>query len=156
MKKLVLLLILIPIFYFSYEYFFEKSILKTTEFKEGRWINTVDSLSGIEIKNGKWIMFYKGETNESISIYDFKIRAEKNMSDTNKYLTIFNESDTLEYFIIEYNNQLLSLSYLGRGNTLNYQPEKTAPANEFGHQPEKESFLKTNNINWKTTFFRII
>jgi hypothetical protein len=145
MKKLVLLLILIPIFYFSYEYFFEKSILKTTEFKEGRWISTVDSLSGIEIKNGKWIMFYKGETNESISIYDFKIRAEKNMSDTNKYLTIFNESDTLEYFIIEYNNQLLSLSYLGRGNTLSYQPEKTTPPNELSHQPEKESFLQTNN-----------
>ena len=149
MKKLLLLLILIPIFYFGYEYFFEKSILKTTELKEGRWISTVDSLSGIEIKNGKWIMFYEGETNESISIYDFEIRAEKNMSDTNKYLTIFNESDTLEYFIIEYNNQLLSLSYLGRGNTLSYQPEKTAPPNELSHQLEKESFLQTNNnIIW--------
>lgn len=149
MKKLLLLLILIPIFYFGYEYFFEKSILKTTEFKEGRWISTVDSLSGIEIKNGKWIIFYKGETNESSSVYNFKIRTEKKSSYSNEYLTIFNDSDTLEYYIIEYNDQLLSLSYLGRGNTLIYQPEKTTPSSEFNTKTEKESFLKANNnIIW--------
>ena len=145
MKKLALLLMLIPVLYFGYRYFFEKSILKTTEFLNGRWISTVDPLSGIEIKNGKWIVFYKGAANESASSYDFKIRAEKNISDTNEYLSIFNDSDTLEYFIIEYNDQLLSLSYLERGNTLNYQPERPTPLSEFNLQPKKESFLKTNN-----------
>ena len=149
MKKLALVLILIPIFYFGYKYFFEKSVLNPTEFKEGRWLSTVDSLSGIEIKNGKWIIFYKGETNESSSVYNFKIRTEKKSSYSNEYLTIFNDSDTLEYYIIEYNDQLLSLSYLGRGNTLIYQPEKTTPSSEFNTETEKESFLKANNnIIW--------
>ena len=149
MKKLALLLILIPIFYLGYKYFFEKSVLNPTEFKEGRWISTVDSLSGIEIKNGKWIIFYKGVTNESSSVYNFKTRTEKKSSHSNEYLTIFNDSDTLEYFIIEYNDQLLSLSYIGRGNTLNYQPEKITLPSEFSTETEKESFLKANNnIIW--------
>ena len=60
MKKRILLLMFIPIVYFGYKYFSEKPFLKITEFKEGRWISTVDPLSGIEIKNGKWIIFYKG------------------------------------------------------------------------------------------------
>ena len=147
MKKRILLLMFIPIVYFGYKYFSEKPFLKTTEFKEGRWISTVDPLSGIEIKNGKWIIFYKGLGNESTLIYDFKIRAEESISDTDQrldeYLTIFNDFDTLEYYIIEYNNEFLSLSYSGRGNTLNYQPEKPNPSSE------KESFLKANNnIIW--------
>ena len=41
-----------------------------------------------------------------------------------EYLTITNDSGTLEYYIIEYSNELLSLSYVGRGNTLNYKPER--------------------------------
>ena len=94
----------------------QKPILKQTKFKNGRWISTVDSLSGIEIKNGKWIVFYKSGENESSLIYDFKILED--------YLTITNDSDTLEYYIIEYSKELLSLSYVGRGNTLNYKPER--------------------------------
>jgi hypothetical protein len=143
MKKRILLLVFIPIVYFGYKYFFEKPILKTTDFKEGRWISTVDPLSGIEIKNGKWIIFYKRLGNESTHIYDFKIRAEEKISDADErldeYLTIFNDIDTLEYYIIEYNKEFLSLSYSGRGNTLNYQPEKPTPSSK------KESLLKANN-----------
>lgn len=107
----------------------QKPVVKLTEFKNGRWISTIDSLSGIEIKNGKWIMFYKGRETKSSSIYDFKIRREyiKESGAEHKpleYLTITNDSGTLEYYIIEYSNELLSLSYIGRGNTLNYKPEK--------------------------------
>tara|TARA_B110000263_G_C15172624_1_gene447613 strand:+ start:180 stop:404 length:225 start_codon:yes stop_codon:yes gene_type:complete len=74
-------------------------------------------------------MFYKGRETESSSIYDFKIRREnvKGLGAENKtleYLTITNDSNTLEYYILEYSNELLSLSYIGRGNTLNYKPEK--------------------------------
>ena len=107
----------------------QNPIIKLTEFNNGRWISTVDSLAGIEIKNGKWIMFYKGmETNYS-NVYDFKIRREyiNEFGTENKsfeYLTITNDSDTLEYSILEYSINLLSLSYISRGNTLNYEPEK--------------------------------
>jgi len=107
----------------------QKLFIKPTEFENGRWISTVDSLSGVEIKNGKWIMFYKNGENESTDVYDFKIRGEYvkifgSELKLDKYLMITNDrSGTLEYYIIEYSNKLLSLSYLPRGNTLNYKPE---------------------------------
>lgn len=107
----------------------QNPIIKLTEFKNGRWINTVDSLAGIEIKNGKWVMFYKGMESDSSTVYDFKIRGEyiKELGTQDKpfeYLTITNDADTLEYSILEYSNELLSLIYIPRGNTLNYEPEK--------------------------------
>ena len=106
----------------------QKTIAKLTEFKNGRWISTIDSLSGIEIKNGKWIIFYKGRENSS-NIYDFKIRREfiKESGALYKpleYLTLTNDSGNLEYYIIQYSEGLLSLSYIGRGNTLSFKPEK--------------------------------
>lgn len=109
--------------------FEQKPIIKLTEFINGRWISTIDSLSGIEIKNGKWIMFYKGMKTDSSDVYDFKIRREyiKELGTEHKpfeFLTITNDSDTLEYSILEYSNELLSLSYIPRGNTLNYKSEK--------------------------------
>jgi hypothetical protein len=104
-------------------------LIKLTEFKNGRWISTSDSLSGIEIKNEKWVLFYKGMKTDSTDIYDFKIRREyfKELGTEHKpieYLTLTNESDTLDYSILEYSKELLSLSYIPRGNTLNYKPEK--------------------------------
>ncbi|WP_394908025.1 hypothetical protein [uncultured Mesonia sp.] len=107
----------------------QKPIVKLTEFKNGCWISTADSLSGIEIKNGKWIMFYKGMETDSSDIYNFKIRREyiKELGTEHKpfeFLTITNDSDTLEYSILEYSKELLSLSYIPKGNTLNYEPEK--------------------------------
>ena len=104
-------------------------ITDLTEFKNGRWISTTDSLAGIEIDNGKWIQFYKGIKTDSSDIYEFKIRREyfKELETEHKpieYLTLTNQSDTLEYTILEYKNELLSLSYIPRGNTLNYKPEK--------------------------------
>lgn len=109
--------------------FKEKQIITRTEFKSGRWISTTDSLAGIEIKNDKWIMFYKGMETDSTDIYDIKIRREyfKELGTEHKpieYLTLTNESDTLDYSILEYSKGLLSLSYIPRGNTLNYRPEK--------------------------------
>jgi len=106
----------------------QKPTAKLTEFKNGRWISTIDFLSGIEIKNGKWIIFYKGRENSS-SIYDFKIRREfiqesGALYKPLEYLTLTNDSGTLEYYIIQYSDELLSLSYIGRGNTLSYKPEK--------------------------------
>jgi len=54
MKKLLLLLLLIPLV-FSCNSKKAKKISKKTEFKNGRWISTTDSTAGTEIKNGKWI-----------------------------------------------------------------------------------------------------
>ena len=109
--------------------FKQNPFVKLTEFKNGRWISTTDSLAGIEIINGKWIMFYKGMETDSSDIYNFKIRRAhiKELGTKHKpfeYLTITNYSDTLEYSILKYSNEFLSLSYLSRGNTLNYERAK--------------------------------
>lgn len=89
----------------------QKPNVKLTEFKKGRWINTTDSLSGIEIKDGKWVMFYKGVETDSSDIYDFDIRREymKELGTEHKpfeYLTLTNHSDTLDYSILEYSDKL--------------------------------------------------
>ena len=126
MKRLVFLLLFFPLF-FSCNSKKNKKISKKTEFKNGRWISTTDSLAGIEIRNNKWIMFYKDEESESTDIFDFEVLKEyrKDIDAELEYLTITNDqSGTLEYAILEYSDQLLSLSYIGRGNTLNYKPEK--------------------------------
>lgn len=109
--------------------FKQNPFVKLTEFKNGRWISTTDSLAGVEIINGKWIMFYKGMETDSSDIYDFKIRRAyiKELGTEHKpfeYLTITNYSDTLEYSILKYSDEFLSLSYISRGNTLNYEREK--------------------------------
>jgi hypothetical protein len=106
-----------------------KPIIGLTKFKNGRWTSETDSLSGIEIKNGKWILFYKGMETDSSDVYNFKVRKEhfKDLNTVQKpieYLTLINQSDTLNYSIIEYSDDLLSLVYIQRGNKLNYKPEK--------------------------------
>lgn len=103
-------------------------IIKLTEFKNGRWISTTDTLSGIEIKNGKWIMFYKGTESDSSDIYTIEIRRKymEALGTEHKpfeFLRLTNQSDTLDYSILEYNDKNLSLIYIPRGNTLNYKPE---------------------------------
>ena len=139
-----LLLFFIPLV-FSCNSKKDKKISKKTEFKNGRWISTTDSLAGIEIKNGKWIMFYKGT--ETSSIYDFKTRREyiKEIGAELEYLTIISDihGDSLEYAILEYSNELLSLSYIVRGNTLNYIPEKEKE--EEKEATEKDS--KDKDVN---------
>ncbi len=101
------------------------SNIKLIEFKNGRWISTTDSLAGIEITDGKWIMFYKGIEVDSTDIYDFKIRKQYSVQhEPIEYLTITTQQDTLEYSILEYSPNLLSLMYIPRGNILNYIPEQ--------------------------------
>ncbi len=142
MKKLTLILMAVPLVYSACGHningggqqnnnnkLHSPHINKFTEFKNGRWISTIDSLSGIEIRSDKWILFYNGVETTSSSIYDYRIRVEnvKGVDAENKtleYLTLTNGSNTLEYYIIDYSDELLSLSYIGRGNTLNYKPEK--------------------------------
>ena len=107
----------------------QNPFVKLTEFKNRRWISTTDSLAGIEIINEKWIMFYKGIETDSSDIYDFKIRREyiKKLGTEQKpleYLTLTNYSDTLEYSILKYSDEFLSLSYISRGSTLNYERAK--------------------------------
>ena len=98
-------------------------------FQNGRWINESDSLAGIEIKNKKWIIFYKGIETDSTDIYDYKVTiGNSNFADsepnTGEFVTLTNAFDTLNYEVLGYNKQILSLLYLPRGNIHVYKPEK--------------------------------
>lgn len=104
-------------------------IIEFTEFKNGRWISESDSLAGLEIKDGKMIMFYKGYEIDSTDIYDIYINREyiTALGTEHKpfeFLRLTNATDTLEYSILGYSNTTLSLMYLQRGNLLIYEPEK--------------------------------
>ena len=98
----------------------------TTYFKNGIWIDEKDTLAGIEIKNRKWIMFYKGMETDSSDIYDCKVTDNlPEYADTKlkpgEFLILTNKSDTLKYEILGYNEEFLSLMYFPRGNILTYK-----------------------------------
>jgi len=94
----------------------------TTSFSDGRWISVDDPQSGIEIKDGKWMMFYKGTPTNPNSIFEAIIRTPNNPQN-NILLTLSNSSSVMEYEIAQYNEEILQLIYLDRGNTLTYKKQ---------------------------------
>ena len=102
---------------------------ETSYFGQGIWINEKDSLAGIEIKNGKWIMFYKEQEIDQSDIYEFAVTNElPKYADTKlksgEFLILTNELDTLNYEILGHNKEFLSLMYFPKGNILTYRKEK--------------------------------
>ncbi|ALM08256.1 hypothetical protein SB49_10915 [Sediminicola sp. YIK13] len=102
---------------------------KTSYFRQGIWINEKDSLVGIEIKGGNWIMFYKGQEIDPTDIYEFTITNElpkytNTKLKAGKFLILTNKSDTLNYEILGYNKEFLNLKYFPKGNILTYRKEK--------------------------------
>lgn len=94
---------------------------KTVGLDNGRWISTDDANSGVEIKNGKFIMFYKGTETGPESIYNYELTENEGV----EYLTLKNDSgEELKYSILEYSEDTFIISYLARGNTLTYTKEK--------------------------------
>lgn len=95
--------------------------VKIVGLDNGRWISTDDVNSGVEIKNGKFIMFYKGTETSPNSVYNYEL-SEK---DGIEYLTLKNDAgEEMIYGLLEYSENSLVLSYLDRGNTLTYTKEK--------------------------------
>lgn len=93
-----------------------------SNFKDGKWISIDDPKSGIEIKDGKWIMFYEGMETQASDIYDIEVINKLEGSEIASTLfTLSNESESLDYALLEYNDETLSMSYLDRGNTLTYK-----------------------------------
>ncbi|PTX62016.1 hypothetical protein C8N46_103114 [Kordia periserrulae] len=86
----------------------------------GRWISTSDSNAGVQIKDGKFIMFYKGTETSSNSIYEYELTEKDGI----EYLNLKNaEGDEMIYGLLEYSEETMVLSYLDRGNTLTYEKE---------------------------------
>jgi len=88
------------------------------------YYSSQDSLAGIEVKKDSLIMFYTGNTTKASDHY------QMNFSDTlykdgtllkkGPFLTLKNDSSALQYIVNEWNDTIISLIYLERGNTLTY------------------------------------
>jgi len=76
----------------------------------GRWVSLDDANSEIEFKDGKKIDYYQK-----------KKLAEGTFVQDGKNLVVNEDGDEFKYTILELSSTNLSLSYLARGNTLNYK-----------------------------------
>jgi hypothetical protein len=109
----------------------QRKISSTSQsyFKNGIWINENDSLAGIEIRNEKWIMLYKGLAIDSTDIYKYVVTEQlAEYANTElkpgEFLILKNKTDTLKYEILNYDKESLSLMYFPKGNILVYKPKK--------------------------------
>lgn len=84
---------------------------------QGKWVSTEDSKSEIQFSGTKKIDYYDGE----------KLSESEFIIEEKKYLTVGPAEDDMRYIIINLSKDNLSLTYLSRGNTLNYT--KLIPTN---------------------------
>lgn len=79
----------------------------------------MDSLSNIDIKNGKWVFIYNGQY-DSTDVYKMELKSElPNYADPllnqNDFLILSNKTDTLFYEIMSYDKSLFSLMHFPSG-----------------------------------------
>lgn len=97
------------------------SKVKTIGLNNGRWISTDDANSGVEIKDGKFIMFYKTEGKIINTIHSYGLTEKDGI----EYLNLIDDSgEEMIYGLLEYSDESMVLSYLNRGSTLTYRKEK--------------------------------
>lgn len=94
---------------------------KAVGLDNGRWISTSDPKSGVEIKDGTFIMFYEGTETSPNSIFKYALTEKDGV----EYLNLENDiGDKMIYGLLEYSEETMVLSYLNRGSTLTYRKEK--------------------------------
>ena len=88
------------------------------------YYSSEDSLAGIEIKKDSLIMFYTGNITKASDHYQMKfsdtLYKDGTLLKKGPFLTLKNDSYSLEYIVNEWNDTIISLIYLERGNTLTY------------------------------------
>jgi len=82
------------------------------ELIKGKWTSIDDKDSVIEFKDKIKIDYYAGE---EMSQGTFELK------DNNQHLTVTIDNEVFEYTIVELTDDILTLTYLPRGNTLKYQ-----------------------------------
>ncbi|MEM6685336.1 MAG: hypothetical protein AAF617_06015 [Bacteroidota bacterium] len=93
---------------------------KVVGLDNGRWMSTDDEKSGLEVKDGKIIMFYKGIEIGPENVFSYELYEEEGV----EYLRLQNDKEEMVYGLLEYSDETMMLSYLGSGNTLTYRKEK--------------------------------
>ncbi len=95
--------------------------VKSVSLDNGRWISKEDPSTGIELKNGKLIMFHKSAETTTSNTYSYELTEHEGV----EYMTLIKDTgEELKYSILEYTDEIFVISYLARGNRLTYVKEK--------------------------------
>ncbi|PHI19669.1 hypothetical protein CEQ90_11495 [Lewinellaceae bacterium SD302] len=87
----------------------------------GRWQSTDDPSSVIEIEEGSYREFYGGKK-VSESSYRMTTDCDKTDAAPGPYLKLSGDEDEDRcFYLMDLSNDVLTLSYVGRGNTLTYR-----------------------------------
>jgi len=101
----------------------EAAPVTTASMLKGDWALADDPRDGLSISDSAFTQTYDGEAlqNGSYVIDDAVAKAKTDVTKASgKYVTVFGDGPPSVYYIIDISDDKLSLSYVGRGNTLNY------------------------------------
>ncbi len=105
----------------------EKAATTKYDLLQGRWTDTEDAKSEIEFAKNKWIFIYDGKnSSEAEFLLSSKCLTAKTEATNNdgNMITLLEGGDFVCYEILKVDAENLSLSFLSRGNTLNFKKKK--------------------------------
>ena len=91
---------------------------------QGKWRSIDDPNSVIEFTDKRKIDYYSNEKlfEGDFDLYDYSpVTKNSEANENGEYLIVSSNSETFEYRIVELSDQVLTLMYLPRGNTLKYE-----------------------------------
>jgi hypothetical protein len=95
----------------------------TASMLAGDWVSVEDPSEGLSISDSTFSYTKGGEITDegSYLIADSALSSKDGATDPQgKYITVFGEGSPLSYYIVKLDADALSLSYVGRGNTLSF------------------------------------
>jgi len=95
----------------------------------GDWVSSDDPRAGLSVSDSMFAQSYDGEVLDkgSYVIADAVAASKSDAANPmGRYITVFSDSPPIAYYVIDVSANTLSLSYVGRGNTLNYTRIDTA------------------------------
>lgn len=95
----------------------------TASMLAGDWVSTDDPSEGLTISDSSFAYTHGGKVEDegSYLIGDAALTSKDGATNPyGKYITVFGEGQPISYYVVNLEADALSLSYVGRGNTLNY------------------------------------
>jgi len=97
----------------------ENSVTDVIGLDNGRWIDTNDPTSGVEIKDGTIMLFSKSDGNNSERVFSYELYEEAGV----EYLRLQNDTEEIIYGLLEYSDENMILDRLGLGKAVTYRKE---------------------------------
>jgi hypothetical protein len=100
---------------------FNKEASNNLSLIQGKWTSVEDSNSVIEFNGNTKIDYYSGSKMDEGSFGLYEGKSFINSNNNGSYLRATIDGDSFDYYIVSVSEDSLVLSYLPRGNTLNYR-----------------------------------